>query len=463
MALPLYEYQQEALDFLRNWGRSMNTSEMGCGKTPVGVRLIEHFSQFPTLIVCPAVVKTNWENEINKFYQGSPPQIVHYHLFRKSKKFSHSELENDILIVNYELFRQDFQKYFEHKTFGLTIFDEAHRLKNRKAKVTKCAYKLKSEYIHLITGTPVTKEFDDVWSYLHLLFPDQFKNYWRFINKYGIIQSNGFGKEIVGLKPGKDKQLAKIIQQFSIRHTKKEVLPQLPDKQYQTIEVDLKPEQRRIYDDLQKYMMAELENDIVEVPNIISLTTKLRQIALSTELVSPDGKAQSSKKEALVELLQDRILAGKKTVIMTEFRKWVDVLEKTFNQKRIRNVRITGAENDKQRQESMQSFQHGDVPVILCTIKAAGLGIDLTAADMLIFTDISWTDTDNKQAEDRIHRASQTKGVQIVKLFGKNTMDHVMFDRTLLKALTAKQVLGEADKAALRGLLSRAKEPILTN
>lgn len=452
MTLPLYPYQNDDLNFLSQWGRSGNFSEMGIGKTPTAVQLIARLEGMPCLIVCPAAVKFHWESEIRRFWPNeNVPKISQYHLLRKSKKFPHIELENDILIVNYEMFRQDFTKYFANQQFKMTVFDEAHRLKNRKTQVTKCAYKLKTEYIHLITGTPITNQFDDVWSYLHLLFPDQEKSYWRFINKYGIVQNNGFGREIVGMNPKNSHKLVQTIQQFSVRRKKKEVLPDLPDKVYETIEVELKPSQRKAYNELQKYMITELENEVVQVPNIISLMTKLRQIALSTELIG--GKAQSAKKDALVEILKDRILAGKKTVVMSEFRKWIDVLERDLNAKGINTVRITGAENDKQRQESIQSFQHGDAPVILCTIKAAGVGIDLTAADMLIFTDISWTDVDNRQAEDRIHRATQTKGVQIVKLFAKDTMDSTILDSTLLKALTAKQVLGEA-KEQIKTLLS---------
>src|SRR5699024_6195971 len=101
-----------------------------------------------------------------------------------------------------------------------------------------CASELKTKYMHLITGTPITNTFDEAFSYLRLLFPKQFSNYWRFVHRFGVVQNNGYGKEITGLKPGKDKQLAKLIQQFSVRRRKEDVLPDLPEKQYQTIEVD---------------------------------------------------------------------------------------------------------------------------------------------------------------------------------------------------------------------------------
>lgn len=445
----LFPYQQQDLEFFSGWGRSANFSEPGVGKTPVAVKLIQRLEGLPCLIVCPAAVRYHWEKEIQRFWDGPLP-VVRQYQGERAERLAMSDA--DILIVNYELFRKDFDDYFKPRRFQMTVFDEAHRIKNRQAKVTKCAYRLNTEYIHLITGTPITNQFDDVWSYLHLLFPSQFKNYWQFVYRFGIVTDNGFGKEIQGLHPERGKELGRILQQFSIRHTKKEVLPQLPDKIYQTIYVDLTPEQRRIYDELSTFMAADLENDVVEVPNIIAQLTKLRQVTLSTGLIG-DNPSKSAKKLALWEILEDRILAKKKTVVMSEFRAWIDELEKDLKAKGVNVVRLTGAENDRKKREAKEAFQEGDADVILCTIKAAGTGIDLTAADMLIFTDISWTDVDNRQAEDRIHRASQTKKVQIVRLFAKDTIDGIILDRTLLKALTAQKILGDMEKQQLKALL----------
>jgi SNF2 family DNA or RNA helicase len=468
VTLELYPYQQDDLNFFSQWGRSANFSQPGVGKTPVAVRLIQELQGLPCLIVVPNAVRYHWQHVIEIFWRGEITNIYQY----EGDKIRRKNLPNDgIIIVNYELFRQDFQSYFKKQQYQMAVFDEAHRLKNPMAHVTQCAYDLNAKYIHLMTGTPIINGFDDVYSYFHLLFPEQFKHplrrnkenrltyssaYWRFVHRYGIVQNNGFGLEIVGLKPGTAHKLTKMIQQFSIRHQKKEVLPYLPEKSYQTIEVDLHPAQRKMYRELTTYMMAELDNEIVEVPNIIALMTKLRQITLSTALIGDvpnQNEGASAKKEALMELLQDRVLAKKKTVIMTEFKKWIDLLEKDLKRSNIKSVRITGSENGRQKQEAIDAFQEGAAEVCLCTIKAGGVGIDLTAADMVIFTDISWTATDNEQAEDRIHRPTQTKGAQIVKLFAKDTIDGVMLDRTLLKALTAQKVLGEETKEKLKKAL----------
>mgnify|MGYP001229414688 CR=1 FL=1 len=452
--MELYEYQKEDVAFLKQWGRSMNMSEMGVGKTPTAVRLLEELNGLPGLIVCPSAVKYHWEEQIKTFWKGEDkPKVYQYR--GKPEERRQIDAKDGVLVVNYELFRQDFDEYFKTKAFKMTIFDEAHRLKNRTAKVTKCAYKLKTEYIHLVTGTPITNQFDDLYSYLHLLFPSQFKNYWKFVYRYGIVRSNGFGKEIQGLNPERANELGSILRQFTVRRKKADVLPFLPDKTYSTIYVDLLPEQRRIYEDLRDFMLAELETgDNIEVPSIIAQLMKLRQVALSTSLVG-EGKEYSAKKQALLEILQDRIMAGKKTVVMSEFKRWIDNLEETLNQKGMKAVRLTGQEKDVQKQQAVKQFQEGDADVILCTIKAAGTGIDLTAADMMIFTDISWTDVDNRQAEDRIHRASQTKKVQIVKLFAKETIDDVMLNRTLIKALTAQHILDQEQKEALVQMLKR--------
>lgn len=443
----LYPYQQEDLKFFTQWGRSANFSEPGVGKTPVAVRLIQEMQGLPCLIVCPNAVRYHWEDEIQKFWKEHPPIVGQYRRERQ-------DLENiEVLIVNYEMLRIDYKDYFSKRSYKMVIFDEAHRLKNRKAKVTKCAYGLETEYIHIMTGTPITNQFDDIWSYLRLLFPDQFSSYWAFVHKFGHVRHNGFGKEIIGLKQDKAPQLARIIKQFSVRHTKKEVLPHLPDKTYQTINVDLTPVQRRLYDELKTLMIAELDKDVVEVPNIISQLLRLRQIALTPRLAGFDNDA-SVKLSTLLELLEPRKLAGKQTVVMTEFRQWADIVEEALQQKGMSVVRITGSESYEEQRQSQQQFQKGKADVALCTIKAAGLGVDLTAADTVIFTDIAWNDTDNKQAEDRIHRASQTKKVQVIKLLARDTVDHVILDRTVLKALTAQTVLGDTERQKLKILLT---------
>lgn len=450
--MELYDYQKEDLAFLSQWGRSANFSKPGVGKTPVAVRLIQEINGLPCLIVCPNNARYYWEDTIQSFWQGEPPSVKQY----EGSPAKRRNIENyDILITTYDTFRIDFKHYFQKRTFQMAIFDEAHRLKNRKAQVTKCAYKLNAKFIHLITGTPVVKEFDDLFSYLHLLFPEQFKSYWAFVNEFGEFHFNGFGHQLVGLKPHKLPKLKNIIRQFSVRRTKEEVLPHLPPKTYKDLWLPLSKNQQKIYDEFKTFMMAELNNEVVEAQNVATQLLRLRQIALTPSLVGLPNE-ESSKLDALIELLMDeRIPAGKQTVIMTEFRQWVDFIEPRLKEKGITVIRITGQETAKEKRANQQAFQEGKAQVALCTIKAAGTSIDLSAADMVIFTDLSWSDVDNTQAEDRVHRASQTKQVQVVRLFAKDTVDHVVLDRTLYKALTAKKILDESTKKVLYDLLTR--------
>jgi len=440
----LFPYQQEDLKFFSGWGRSANFSEPGVGKTPVGVRLIEELEGLPCLIVCPNAVRYHWEEEIGKFWTGTTPNIIQYQ-GTPTKRLQIKQ--PDILIVNYELFRQDFDEYFGKFKYKMTVFDEAHKLKNRKAQVTKCSYKLKTEYIHLITGTPIIAEFDDMWSYLRLLFPKQFGSYWRFVNRYGIIRNNGWGNEITGIRRDRLPELTSKIQQFSVRRKKRDILPDLPEKTYTTIHVDLTTQQRKAYDEMKEYMISELEQEVVEVPNIISMLMRLRQIALMPKLAGFSNES-SAKLPVLLELIETRKLAGKQTVVMSEFKQWIDIVEKALSKQKIKTARITGGESHVEQRESQQKFQNGEADVVLCTIKAAGLGVDLTASDMIIFTDISWNDTDNKQAEDRIHRATQKGNAQIVRIFAKDTLDYKILDRAMLKADTARKVLAEEIEVA---------------
>lgn len=424
----LFPYQQQDLEFLKQWGRSANFSEPGVGKTPVGVRLIQELQGLPCLIIVPNVVRYHWEDEIKKFWVGTPPSVAQY------------PDTADITIVNYERFRMDFEKYFSKVRYKMAILDEAHRIKNRKAKTTKFAYKLNAEYMHLITGTPITKQIDDLWSYLHILFPKQFKSYWRFVERYAIIHNNGFGREIVGVNPNRLRELQNILNQFSVRHTKKEILPHLPDKVYQTLEVDLLPEQKKAYKQMVRYMLTQLpDGEWVEASTVATQILRLRQIALSTALIGDDPPGQSAKLHSLLELLEARNKAP--TVIMTYFKTWANIMVDKLEKEGYKVVKITGDENDRQKREAQLAFENGLADVCVCTISAAGVGIDLVAADTVIFTDLSWSATDNLQAEDRLHRASQTKKVHVVRLFGKDTVDSLVYDRAQMKATVSGKVL----------------------
>lgn len=449
--MELFPFQQEDVEFLKQWGRSANWSEMGSGKTAVAVRLILEIPQtFPCLIVCPSSVKFHWKDEIRKFWVGIPPTVKEYAGSRKKRQ---NIQDYDILVVNYELFRQDFKDYFQSKFFQFTIFDEAHRLKNPKAKVTQCAFKLQTKYIHLMTGTPITNQFDDVFSYLKLLFPSQFKNYYRFINRYGIFQYTPWGRDLVGLNPEKAPELAKILRQFSVRHKKEDIFPQLPKKTYKNLLIPLKPYQRKLYEELKKYMITELENqEVVEVSSVIAQLMRLRQLTLAPALLG-ESKDVSAKKDVLFDLLSDRQSAKKQTVVMTAFRSFVDYLFPRLQKQGYKVGRITGSDDTEQRVTYIRQFQNKQLDVLLCTIQAAGIGIDLSAADMLIFTDLDWSHANNQQAEDRIHRASQKNAVQIVRILAENTIDQMMLRQTLQKALFAKRAFQDQDLQQLIKIL----------
>jgi len=409
----LYNFQRVGVGFLLLSSCSLLADSMGIGKSIQALCLCEEIKAKKILIICPNSLKWTWANEIEKWIPGNEIEVYQGKTLTLNHRFS---------VINYEALRAERNKNLQKTKWDVLIYDEQHRLKNRKTKVVKAAKKIKAERILGLTGTPVLNRTDELWSLLNILYPKRYSSYWRFFEKYVDYYEAPFGKIIRGSK--NLDQLKKELEPIMIRRTKEEVLPDLPKKTYQNIIVELNKEQRRIYDEMRKDFITKLnEEERVMATVIIAQIIRLKQIAIHPSLLLDDydKNLPSAKLKALFGIIED---TDKKIVVFSQFAKAINIIEKELKEKKIGFAKLTGDVKPEQRKIEIERFQSNkDCRIFIGTIQAGGVGITLTAADTVVFLDKLWTPGYNEQAEDRLHRIGQKNNVTVINLIAKDTIE----------------------------------------
>jgi SNF2 family DNA or RNA helicase len=422
---PLMDFQREDIKKMVQAGKCLNANEMGLGKTLEAIIAAELLNVRKELIICPKSVRYNWIKEYQKWLNMPRENFLVIEGNKKQRTKLLNELNNaDIVITNYETARlDDVAKELQKINWDLVILDEAHRIKNGKAKQTKVIKKIKSTYKFALTGTPIQNRPDDLWSILHWIDPFfSTGSYWRFVENFCETFDNGYGMQIVGITKDASKVevLSKILQNIMIRNEKKKVLRELPDKIYQQINIKMTSKQARLYDKIKKEILVELEESgELFINSALTRLLRLQQCTSNPELF--DLKT-NPKFEVIMDILED--CDPDKVVIFSRFSKTINKLEQWLKDKKIKSVKITGDVKDRDKQ--IKAFiEDNDVRVFLGTIKAVGEGIDglQNVCDKMIFVDREWSPAVNLQAEDRLHRKGQTKGVQIIDLICEGTID----------------------------------------
>lgn len=439
-------------------------NEMGTGKTYEAIALdrlrrgVEGDHTDPvTLVVAPlTILESTWAR---KFQELAPNLRVEVIDPKARVKFV-TALRNrtaDVYILHWDVLRiikEDLQKVF----WFHIIADEAHRAKNRKAQQTRALKALKTKYRTALTGTPVMNKPQDLWSILNWLHRELWSSYWRYYEKFvsfEIVYPHGY-HVIHG--PKNEQILRETIEPYFVRRTKEEVLPDLPDKYYTTIEVELLPKQRKAYDQMKKEMIAWLETQDgmkpLAAPVVIAQLIRLQQFALAYADVTFDTASTvggvgsggtvkltepSSKIDALMQILEDN--PDEPVVIFSQFRQAIRLVEDRLNKGGTGYVRITGDDGADDRRRAVDDFQEGRVNVFLGTIGAGSEGITLTRSSTVIFLDRDWTPARNSQAEDRLHRIGQEEAVQVIDIVAKRTVDQYRMKRLEMKKEWIRRML----------------------
>lgn len=438
--LTLREYQKEGVAFLKQpRGTALLADQQGLGKSAQAITAAKELGLQRVLILAPKAVLASWRNEIEKWDSDAEAIIAYGTGAQKTEivKQALIKIKNKRLyiITNWETLLQSTVP-LGNQPWDLIVADEAHRIKNRKAKRTKALKKLRASRRIALTGTPFDKHPDEMWSILNWLAPKRWSSYWRFYHTYLEYKETPWGKEIIGLRDN-GRPLETDLQPWVLRRLKSDVLKELPPKQYQYIWTDLSPIQYEMYETLAKDFLAEYDGVFVDTSGILSRLTKFRQVVVSPSLLNEAFPDESPRLDAIAEYVSD---IGEPIVIFSNFVKSMHLLSDRI--KHIQPKRkiwvYSGSTPQDERDRYIEQFQHrsNNDGIFLATIGAAGVGITLHRASTVIFIDRDWSPSNNEQAEDRVHRMGNR---------GKNPINVVIFgvggtvDAHVLKLLDQKR------------------------
>lgn len=397
----LREYQAQDVNFLLQRDCLANFSEMRTGKTPVMCQVIEK-RNVKTIIICPTSICLQWVDEIHR-WTGLKAETTGRMTPAKRKGLYVRFLKDEfnVLVMSVGIARADRDKLL---TTGakMLVIDEAHFLRNYKTAQSNGIYALSKQmdYRYAITGTPATNKPDDVYGILKFLQPEKYPSYWQFVERYFTISETPFGMKVGKfISPDRKKEFYEIVEEISVQRKRKEIMQWLPEKQYQTVRLEMDKKQRKAYD--QMLETFEVEDTKISASSVLGQLTRLRQITVAPSMLDLD--IPSAKEEYLMEWLKDN--PTEQVIIFSNFSSYLKKLHQKIGN--LDNALITGETHQEDRAGIVKAFQAGKINVILANIQAAGTGLTLDAAGTVIFLDRAYTPTDNQQAEDRIVATTQ--------------------------------------------------------
>lgn len=438
----LFPYQRVDVDFLTTTGRALLANEPGLGKTGAAIRTLQVLDEqqrqpFPALVVCPNSLKfTVWEREIFQWAGDDlRVQVVDGSASKRRKALAEVA---EVYVMNWESVRlhtrmaaygsielseaEREEKELNGLGIQTVIMDEAHRLKDPKAKQTRALWYVchQAKFRFALTGTPVTSNIGDLWSLLHAVDPEGFPTKSRFLDRYATKSFNRFGgMDITGVNPYNQDELFSLIDPVIRRVPKKAALPQLPDKlpvQYR--ETPMTPKQQKAYDQMASSMIAML-NELLVAPNALSQLTRLAQFAAASAEIDENGKVRLSGPSAKVDDLMDLLgeMGDAPLVVAAVSRQLIELAAAKLKDAGISFGLVTGAQSPFERAEAVKWFQDGKIRVILLTLGAGAEGITLTRADTMLFMQEDFSEVKNLQAQDRIYRigAEGHQAIRIIK------------------------------------------------
>ncbi len=467
----LRPYQERGvawLAFLERWGLgACLADDMGLGKTIQFIAFLLHLKEQnsienPTLLVCPTSVLGNWEREVKKF--APTLKVLQYHGDKrpKGKAFVDAIKKHDLLITSYSLVHRDI-KEFQSLSWQNIVLDEAQNVKNADAKQSQAVRQLEANFRIALTGTPVENRLQELWSILDFLNPGYLGNKQFFQRRFAMpIEKYGDTSSL--------SQLRALVQPFILRRLKsdRDIIQDLPEKQEMTVFCGLTSEQAKLYQQVVEDSLAEIDkaDGLQRRGMILGLLIKLKQVcnhpAQYLKQESLD-KHNSAKLQRLDEMLDVALAEGDRALIFTQFAEWGKLLKPHLEKQLGREIFfLYGSTSKKQREEMVDRFQHDPQgpPIMILSLKAGGVGLNLTRANHVFHYDRWWNPAVENQATDRVFRIGQTRNVQVHKFVCTGTLEEKIHDMIESKKQLAEQVVGtgedwltELDTNQLRNLL----------
>ncbi|WP_163512261.1 DEAD/DEAH box helicase [Fodinicola acaciae] len=434
----LRPYQQRGLAWLNAMTElglgGCLADDMGLGKTIQLIALHLHRKSGPTLVICPTTLLGNWERELAKFAPHLP--VRRYH---GGQRHLDDLRHDEVVLASYGVVRRDAET-LATIDWGLVAADEAQHAKNPLSRTAKSLRRIPAAARLALTGTPVENRLSELWAILDWTTPHLLGSQESFRKKVAIPVERYGNQEAT-------EKLAKVVRPFLLRRKKTDpgIAPELPPKTETDQIVQLTVEQATLYRAIVEEILAQIEEaqgDMDRRGLIFKLLTALKQVCNHpAQYLHEDGPIgnRSGKLAALEELLDVIVAENESVLVFTQYVEMGRLLEKHLAGRGIRTLFLHGGTSPRQRDEMVERFQRGEVPVFLLSLKAGGVGLNLTRASHVIHYDRWWNPAVEDQATDRAYRIGQTKPVQVHKLITEGTVE----DRidTLVKS---KRALAEA-------------------
>ena len=438
----LRPYQEEGYRWMTRlavWGAgACLADDMGLGKTVQAIAImLQRASLGPALVVAPVSVLSNWMNEVNRF---APSLFVKtLHTGDRAETFA-SLSAGDLLVTSYGLLQSE-EEAFTAIEWATVTLDEAHVIKNYTTKTSKAAMMLKAEFRIILTGTPIQNHLGEMW------------NLFRFINPGLLGELSDFTENYI--KPADQetrKRLKKLISPFMLRRTKTAVLDELPPKTEIIRKIVLSEEEMAFYEVLRRRAIETIQND--DSPQgarhlkALAEITRLRQACCNLKLVEPKTKIKSTKLSVFLEIVAELKENGHRPLVFSQFVTHLTIVRKALDKQGFSYEYLDGSTPPAKREVAVRNFQAGQCDLFLISLKAGGLGLNLTAADFVIHLDPWWNPAVEDQASDRAHRIGQSRPVTVYRLVTEHTIEEKIIRLHSTKRDLADSLLEGSDQPA---------------
>lgn len=479
--MKLYDYQRSGVAFLVKNRRALLADPPGTGKSAQLIRTLQVLQEmgeqpFPALVVCPNSLKAStWKVELTTWAPELTVQVIDGTATQRRKQLA---ADFDVAVLNWEAVRLH-SRLAGYGTIALTekeklpkelnelglrtvIADEAHKMGQPSTAQTRALWAVmhQAEFRFEATGTPVNRDIGSMWALLHGLEPEWFPAKTKYLDRWADTSVNFFGGlDVHGLNEQHKDEFFKIIDPLMRRIPKEAALPFLPPVlPVQVRHTPMTPKQKKAYDEMERDMIAQLD-DLVIAPNPLSQLIRLNQFASAAATVDEDGKmtlsTPSSKIDDLVDLLEE-MGDEEPLVVGAVSRQLIELAADRLAKLKISHGLITGAQSQYERAQTVQRFQDGHIRVILLTLAAGAEGLTLTRSRTLVFLQESYSEIQNQQFRDRIHRIGSERhdAIRIIKQITPGTVEERREELLATKQMRMEEVV--RDRETLAKLLGAA-------
>ena len=451
-------YQERGLDFLAYLAEfgfgGILADEMGLGKT---LQVLSYLMRrkmregpAPSLVIAPTSVTHTWENEIARF----SPELRTLRLHSGSERAArYDEIANaDVVITSYALARLDATQLSQYH-FRTLILDEAQNAKNPSSQIARVVRGLHADHRLALTGTPVENSLRDLWAIFAFVEPGLLGTESAFRRRFEVPIADNDQAATATLRSR--------LEPFLLRRTKEDVAPELPERTEVALACDLSPLQRRLYrgvaEAARRDVFALVDEQGIEsaTVHVLAALTRLRQICAHPGLLFDEYRNEpeaSAKFDAFLETVDEVLSGGHRLLVFSAFASMLRIMRAEFDKRGLAYGYLDGSTKDKDRQDEVARFMRSDgPPLFLCSLKAGGVGLTLTAADYVVLYDPWWNPAVERQAIDRTHRIGQHRAVTAYRLVTSGTVEEKIRALAERKASLSRNII-KADGALAKAL-----------